>query len=151
MPLMKLCLVMVEFGTIHHDFSLVKQFRSLCSNRHKIYWNYPKLTYLCLAVHCYKQQHKCKLVTSVNCQFSITFNVKWISAKKKHLEYCLMLFNMINTKKPLRLAIFLRGYCTSYQKLACFVLYLEITNTFLKSNMHLIVNCSRNSKMTLKF
>ena len=24
----------------------------------------------------------------------------------------------------------LRGYCTSYQKLACFVLYLKIINTF---------------------
>ena len=30
--------------------------------------------------------------------------------------------------------IFLRGYCTSYQKLACFVLYLKIINT-LKNNV----------------
>ena len=29
----------------------------------------------------------------------------------------------------------LRGYCTSYQKLACFVLYLKIINTFLKNNI----------------
>ena len=28
----------------------------------------------------------------------------------------------------------LRGYCTSYQKLACLVLYLKIINTFLKNN-----------------
>ena len=27
----------------------------------------------------------------------------------------------------------LRGYCTSYQKLACLVLYLKISNTFLKN------------------
>ena len=26
----------------------------------------------------------------------------------------------------------LRGYCTSYQKIACFVLYLEIIDNFLK-------------------
>ena len=26
----------------------------------------------------------------------------------------------------------LRGYCTSYQKFACFVLYLKIINIFLK-------------------
>ena len=29
----------------------------------------------------------------------------------------------------------LRGYCTSYQKLACFVLYFKIINTFLKNNI----------------
>ena len=29
----------------------------------------------------------------------------------------------------------LRSYCTSNQKLACFVLYLKITNTFSKSNI----------------
>ena len=29
----------------------------------------------------------------------------------------------------------LRGYCTSYSKLACFVLYLKIVNTFLKNNI----------------
>ena len=29
----------------------------------------------------------------------------------------------------------LRGYCTSYQKLACFVLYLKIINTFLKNKL----------------
>ena len=30
----------------------------------------------------------------------------------------------------------LRGYCTSYTpNLACFVLYLKITNTFLKNNI----------------
>ena len=33
----------------------------------------------------------------------------------------------------------LRGYCTTYQKLACFVLYLKIINTLWKNNiMHLI-------------
>ena len=30
---------------------------------------------------------------------------------------------------------FLRGYCTSYQKLACFVLYLKIINQFLKNRL----------------
>ena len=30
----------------------------------------------------------------------------------------------------------IKGYCTSYQKLACFVLYLKIINTFLKKNTH---------------
>ena len=37
----------------------------------------------------------------------------------------------------------LRGYCTSYQKIACFVLYLKISNSFMKKkrkkkkrNMH---------------
>ena len=29
----------------------------------------------------------------------------------------------------------LRGYCTSYQKLACFVLYLKIINNFLKNKV----------------
>ena len=29
----------------------------------------------------------------------------------------------------------LRGYCTSYPKVACFVLYLKIVNTFLKNNI----------------
>ena len=29
----------------------------------------------------------------------------------------------------------LRGYCTSYQKLACFVLYLKIINNFLKNRL----------------
>ena len=29
----------------------------------------------------------------------------------------------------------LRGYCTSYPKLACFVLYLKIINTFLRTNI----------------
>ena len=29
----------------------------------------------------------------------------------------------------------LRGYCTSYQKLACFLLYLQTNNTFLKNNI----------------
>ena len=28
----------------------------------------------------------------------------------------------------------LRGYCTSYQKLACFVLYLKIINTSMQNN-----------------
>ena len=28
----------------------------------------------------------------------------------------------------------LRGYCTSYLKLACFVLHLKIINTFMKNN-----------------
>ena len=28
----------------------------------------------------------------------------------------------------------LRGYCTSFQKLACFVLYLNVFNTFMKNN-----------------
>ena len=28
-----------------------------------------------------------------------------------------------------------KGYCTSYQKLACFVLYLKRINTFLKNNI----------------
>ena len=44
----------------------------------------------------------------------------------------------------------LRGVCNPNQKLACFGLYLKIVNTFLKSNMHLIVNCPRNSKIALK-
>ena len=30
---------------------------------------------------------------------------------------------------------YLRGYCTSYQKLACFVLYLKIINNFLKNKV----------------
>ena len=32
--------------------------------------------------------------------------------------------------------MYLRGYCTPYQKLACFVLYLKIINTFLKNNIY---------------
>ena len=31
-------------------------------------------------------------------------------------------------------------YCTSYQKLACFVLYLKIINTFLKNNICILYN-----------
>ena len=33
---------------------------------------------------------------------------------------------------------------------ACFVFYLKIINILLKNNMHLTVNCLRNSKMALK-
>ena len=29
----------------------------------------------------------------------------------------------------------IKGYCTSYPKLACFVLYLKIINTFLKNDI----------------
>ena len=32
----------------------------------------------------------------------------------------------------------LRGYCTSYQKLACFVLYLKIINNFLKNKVYIL-------------
>ena len=40
--------------------------------------------------------------------------------------------------------------CTPDQKLACFVLYLKIVNTFFENwYMHLIVNCPRNSKIAL--
>ena len=35
---------------------------------------------------------------------------------------------------------------TPTTKFACYVLYLKIINTFLKYNMHLIVNCPRKSK-----
>ena len=48
----------------------------------------------------------------------------------------------------------LRGYCTPSQKLACFVLFLKIIDTFLKKNkvcMHLISNHQRKSKLALKF
>ena len=31
--------------------------------------------------------------------------------------------------------VILRGYCTSYPKLTCFMLYLKIINTFLKNNL----------------
>ena len=34
--------------------------------------------------------------------------------------------------------ILLRGYCTSYQKLACFVLYLKIINNFLKNKLRIL-------------
>ena len=43
-----------------------------------------------------------------------------------------------------------KGYCTPYPKLACFVLYLKIINTFENKHMYLTVNCSRNLKMVLK-
>ena len=33
------------------------------------------------------------------------------------------------------LVIIVKGYCTPDQKLACFVLYLKITNTFMKNNI----------------
>ena len=46
--------------------------------------------------------------------------------------------------------VHLREYCSSYIKLACFVLYLKIINT-LKNKICIIVNCSRNSKLALKF
>ena len=45
---------------------------------------------------------------------------------------------------------FLKGvlHRDRYQKLACFVLYLKIINTFLKNDviMHLLANCPMNSK-----
>ena len=31
------------------------------------------------------------------------------------------------------------GYCTSYQKLACFVLHLKIINTFLENNLYIVM------------
>ena len=35
----------------------------------------------------------------------------------------------------IRRKMLLRGYCTSYQKLACFVLYLKIINNFVKNKL----------------
>ena len=32
----------------------------------------------------------------------------------------------------------LRGYWNSYQKVACFVLFPKITNTFLKNNIYIL-------------
>ena len=32
----------------------------------------------------------------------------------------------------------LRGYCISYQKLACFLLYLQTNNTFLKNKIYIL-------------
>ena len=43
-----------------------------------------------------------------------------------------------------------RGYYTPTQKLACFVLYLKIINTFLKNNIFNL-KVKRNSKMALTF
>ena len=34
--------------------------------------------------------------------------------------------------------MYLRGYYTPNQKLACFVLYLKIINTFMKNNIHIL-------------
>ena len=44
-----------------------------------------------------------------------------------------MLLELLNI--PLRKDTFLRGYCTPNQKLACFVLYFKIIDTFLKNNI----------------
>ena len=41
------------------------------------------------------------------------------------------------------ISIWLRGNCTPNQKLARFVLYLKIVNTFFKNSKHLIANCPR--------
>ena len=45
----------------------------------------------------------------------------------------------------------LRGYCTPYEKLACFVLYLEIINTLSKNNIICaILEHSMDNKMVTK-
>ena len=45
-----------------------------------------------------------------------------------------------------------KSNCTPNQKLACFVLYLKIINTFLKNNRCISKsNCPMDSKMALKF
>ena len=38
-------------------------------------------------------------------------------------------------RTKLRVTAALRGYCTSYQKLACFVFYLKIINNFMKTKL----------------
>ena len=40
---------------------------------------------------------------------------------------------LIHTKHKLKSSFFLGGYCTPYLKLACFVCFLKIINTFLKN------------------
>ena len=40
----------------------------------------------------------------------------------------------------------LRGYCTSYQKSACFVLYLKIINNFLKNKSCILQNMIKELK-----
>ena len=51
--------------------------------------------------------------------------VKWYKRKKQKPDKLQMLY-LINP---------LKGYCTPNQKLACFVCYLKIINTFLKNNI----------------
>ena len=50
--------------------------------------------------------------------------------KNTHTQH--LTFNFWDT---LQTCMALRGYCTPDQKLACFVLYLKIINTFLKNNL----------------
>ena len=45
----------------------------------------------------------------------------------------------------------LMGYYTPNKKFACFELYFQIINTFLKNTCILIENCPKNSKIALKF
>ena len=53
---------------------------------------------------------------------------------------CLIFRNQRNDQ--LKIWLRLRGYCTFYQKLVCFVLYIKIINTFLKNNICIfIINC----------
>ena len=40
----------------------------------------------------------------------------------------------------------LRGYCTSYQKSACFVLYLKIINNILKNKLCILQNMIKELK-----
>ena len=47
---------------------------------------------------------------------------------------------------------FIKGYCTPNQKLACFVPYLKIVNTFMKNNNYALHRISsKNSKVALQF
>ena len=48
----------------------------------------------------------------------------------KHHVVCILDVKIAKAKEKFQWNFKLRGYCTSYQKLACFVLYLKIINNF---------------------
>ena len=84
-------------------------------------------------------------------------NLKWKNGftlfVECHAKQCCRILNIFHTYVSLkqRENAVLRGNCTPNpnQKLACFVLYLTIINTFQKNNI--CMECLRNSKIALKF
>ena len=70
-----------------------------------------------------------KIKFDIVCSISILFIIKYMAGVRN-------LMNMVICKHNGGLMLELKGeggYCTPNQKLACFVLYLKIINTFLKT------------------
>ena len=78
--------------------------------------------------------------------FFITNYGKQVFVMLPLLSYIIFITGTLYHSHILPWMTYLRGYCTPNQKLAWFVLYFKMINTFMKNQIHLIVNCPRSSK-----